>query len=538
MPTIPHYRDLAQRDVTIYLLAESVTEEAVVAKLAAYREYPIQAGRTAARLFVKSNQSDEGPVWAALFENQVRPDAFGLVASVSGFMLIKVSERLFALTFGAGRFVLDDDWLEERFGFYTVLNLVDSDQIRSIDKRSLDAVGRQTRVQTSRGTTVREFGVDYERDLLRAVVGKPREEDLGMRVTGTSALRAAVRINLANLPRLLAKYLQESTSISYRRKFPGIDQLKPVFDERQIARLDRTVVEALNDRNIEAFSVGVPEIIDWQQVGVFRVEGLHDATDHRDLSLADIVRIGADVGLAWTANDLQRIRISVLDSEGIRQGRWSLRNCLFGQVTYQRKEWVLSSGTWYCVSNDLVADVNDAFSAVERLNGLPAFGNPSEAEYCTSLAAADAAWAVMDRDPVVFGGGRSSVEFCDLFNLQARTLLHVKRYAGSAPLSHLFQQALVSGETFKTVPEFRRLVNAKLPAAHKLDDCDRPPEGFRIALGIVRPGQLDLPFFAKVTLRNTVRLLTGFNFNVLLAHIDVREDWARAAVARRRVQAH
>ena len=66
--------------------------------------------------------------------------------------------------------------------------------------------------------------------------------------------------------------------------------------------------------------------------------------------------------------------------------------------------------------------------------------------------------------PIRFGRGRSLVEFCDLFNREEKVLLHVKRYGGSAPLSHLFQQALVSGEAFRTESEFRRLANAKLPA--------------------------------------------------------------------------
>ena len=180
MATIRNYRELPQRDLTIYLLAESVTEEQVVAHLGDLREHRIQVPGTTGRLFVKPNQTDEGPAWARFFENQIAGRALGMVASVSAVFLIQVSARLFALTFGGGRFLLDDDWFDERFGFYSVLNLVVPDQIRSVDKRSLDAVGRQTRVQTSRGTTVREFGVDYERDLLRAVVGKPREEDLGL----------------------------------------------------------------------------------------------------------------------------------------------------------------------------------------------------------------------------------------------------------------------------------------------------------------------------------------------------------------------
>jgi uncharacterized protein (TIGR04141 family) len=534
VPTIPNHRDLPARDLTIYLLQEAVTEDQVAAKLAGCTEHRIAVGRTTGRLFSQAVRNNAGPKWAALFEDQVDRGALGLVASVSAVFLIRTSGRLFAFTFGAGRFLLDDDWFEERFGFYAVLNLVDANQIRSVDKKSLDAIGRQTRVQTTRGATVRDFGVDYERDLLRAVVGTPREEDLGTRVVGATALHASVRIDLANLQRLLAKYYDQSRSHSYRRKFPGIDQLRPVTDEDQMSRLNARVIQALNDGDVDAFSLAVPDIIDWQQVSVFRYEGLRDATNHYELNVRDLLRLATDAGHQWSAADLNRIRIGILDADGNARERWALRKCLFGQLRFQGKQWVLSSGLWYSVAEDLVAEVDEAFNAIERLDGLPHFDHETEAEYCRHLSLRDGVWALMDRRPITFGGGRSSVEFCDLFSRGSSTLLHVKRYAGSGPLSHLFQQALVSGETFRTVPEFRRLVNEKLPHQHQLADWQPTPQGFRVALGIVRPGDLTLPFFSKVTLRNTVRLLRGFDFNVVLAHIDVGQARARAAVARRR----
>jgi uncharacterized protein (TIGR04141 family) len=534
VPTIPNYRDLPARDLTIYLLEQTVEEEQVVAALADCTEHRITVGRTSGRLFVKAVHNNDGPRWATLFEDQVNPRELGLVASISAVLLITISDRLVALTFGAGRFLLSDDWYEERFGFYSVLNLVDPNQIRSVDKKSLDAIGRQTRVQTSRGATVRDFGVDYERDLLRAVVGTPRENDLGTRVVGATALHASVRVDLANLERLLAKYYDLSRSHSYRRKFPGIDQLSVVTSEDQISRLDGRVIEALNDADINAFSLAVPEVVDWQRVSMFRYYGLRDSTDHYELAIEDLLRLATEAGDQWSLGDLSRIRIGIVDADGNPQERWTLRKCLFGQLRFQGKQCVLSSGVWYSVAEDLVAEVDENFDALERLNGLPHFGHRTEADYCQEVCVRDASWALMDRRPITFGGGRSSVEFCDLFSRASSTILHVKRYAGSGPLSHLFQQALVSGESFRTVPEFRRLVNEKLPQAHQLADWQEMPQGFQVALGIVRAGELTLPFFSKVTLRNTVRLLRGFDFRVLLAHIDVPPVRALAAVARRR----
>lgn len=55
------------------------------------------------------------------------------------------------------------------------------------------------------------------------------------------------------------------------------------------------------------------------------------------------------------------------------------------------------------------------------------------------------------RDPL---GARSALEICDLLGPD-NELIHVKRAAGSAPLSHLFSQGLVSAQSLVTSPMVR-----------------------------------------------------------------------------------
>ena len=42
-----------------------------------------------------------------------------------------------------------------------------------------------------------------------------------------------------------------------------------------------------------------PEIIDWQQVAVFRFDGLRDANDHHELRVFDLIQLAEEDGLAW-----------------------------------------------------------------------------------------------------------------------------------------------------------------------------------------------------------------------------------------------
>jgi uncharacterized protein (TIGR04141 family) len=207
--------------------------------------------------------------------------------------------------------------------------------------------------------------------------------------------------------------------------------------------------------------------------------------------------------------------------------RWSLYDCVHAELENAGKTFVLSAGRWYQVHRSLVDDVNQFFKDVKRLSSqLPPYQDKDEAAYCKRVGATGTDWAVMDRKPIRYGGGRSQVEFCDLFSGSGKTLLHIKRYGGSAPLSHLFAQALVSGETFKLETDFRQKLNTKLPARHRLTSPVSSPEGFRVVLGVIKAGSFDLPFFAKVTLRNTAKRLAGYGFKVLLAPIGVDQAFA------------
>jgi uncharacterized protein (TIGR04141 family) len=91
-------------------------------------------------------------------------------------------------------------------------------------------------------------------------------------------------------------------------------------------------------------------------------------------------------------------------------------------------------------------------------------------------------------------------------------------------LSHLFAQGLVSGELFRRDEEFRRMVNAKLPASYRLGasvgciDAAR----FEIVYAIVSKSTkaLNIPFFSKVNLRNADRRLKTFGYRVSLLKVQ------------------
>ena len=130
----------------------------------------------------------------------------------------------------------------------------------------------------------------------------------------------------------------------------------------------------------------------------------------------------------------------------------------------------------------------------------------------------------------MFGGGPNRIEFCDLYT-KDRDLIHVKRYGGSSVFSHLFAQGTVSGELFRMEPDFRRLVNDKLPLSHRIDNHRRQPDRdeYRIVFAVVSKqtgAGLSLPFFSRLNLRSAARRLQAYGYRVAIAKIPLEPEFA------------
>lgn len=127
----------------------------------------------------------------------------------------------------------------------------------------------------------------------------------------------------------------------------------------------------------------------------------------------------------------------------------------------------------------------------------------------------------MDRNLTYHGG---SIEFCDLFSRE-KELIHVKQYGGSATLSHLFYQGVVSAEFFQMDSKYRKLIKQKLPAPfQKLVSEARPkPQEYHVVYAVISASdkEFTMPFFSRVGIRHAIRRLEGFGYGVSLAKIGV-----------------
>ena len=198
-------------------------------------------------LFVKRPHG-KPPSWARFFDGQVGPEVFGKAKSTGAVLLVTVESRHFAVLFGIGRHFLHPLAIEQRFGLLVTLNTVNPRKIRSIDKASLDRQGMQSRTQASRDATAREFGLDFDADLIKAVAGTPAGGLPGEAIAGFDALHINTRVNLDELRARVGDYLKLSREKTYRKEFAWIDQVREVRDAALTERLTVALVEGLKSQ--------------------------------------------------------------------------------------------------------------------------------------------------------------------------------------------------------------------------------------------------------------------------------------------------
>jgi len=131
--------------LTVALLKADLTREDVLHDPNGVASHVVPSIGEAPSLFVAST-SPHPPPWQGFLDAHVAGGLTGLyAASSSAVLLIEASERLFAVTFGQGRHLLNAEAFEHDFGLKVVLNSVAPDQLKSVDSKTIDETTMHTR---------------------------------------------------------------------------------------------------------------------------------------------------------------------------------------------------------------------------------------------------------------------------------------------------------------------------------------------------------------------------------------------------------
>lgn len=514
------------RSLSIYLLKPDISGPADAVRRHPYiRRVSIGRGRGAIGVLYHRATPLRAPRWVEFFGSHVDPRDFES-SSVAAVLIVRAGGQLFAVTFGHGRHLLDPASYEENFGLRVTLNSVSPDHIRTIDRKTLDATGRHSREQASRNIPIIEFGLDIDKDILRAVTGPPEDPRLGLRLAGADALSIIAEVELGDLRDRLGVYLAQYRRRTYQERFPWVDNIREVRDSTVSAALDSELEARIRERQLERIWMAVPDLVDWHDVAGFtftRAEGVALLDDISFESYLSHVRRPEDLSL----EAVRRHRVFCISAEtDAPKADWPVYKCIYAELDRAGRTYLLNGGRWYQVARDYVREVDQAVRRIPSSSTIvfPQYDDPSEAAYNTRLERADPAmFALMDRRTVRYGGGSSRIEFCDLYT-RRREMVHVKRYGGSSSLSHLFAQGAVAARLFLSDQQFRRELDRLLPASHRLRDTRSQPRAsdYEVAYAIASKdrGPLLLPFFSRVTLRSTDQQVRNMGYRVTLTKIQ------------------
>lgn len=486
-------------------------------------------------LYVRGSQSFP-PKWLSFFDGflkkEIEENIFN--SSSSAVFLVKHDGKIFAFTFGYGRSFLNLDLVEDNFGLKVALNSIDADKIRSVDIKNLDTVVRHSKVQTSQAGTVDNFGLNIDRDILNAVTGLSNDPALGKQVSGAMSLHVSIPIKIDGLPEFSTLLLKKFAEKTYKESFPWVDHITDVKNAVLSEELDGLLVKAIHETNFEQLFLAIPEVVDWELVHGFKYKPSDDEVKE-DIDIRDVLPSDEELKDKVSVGWLKRKSVLCVSSDSEEPiYSWSLYKCINYEVKRNGKDsatYLLNAGKWFKIDTEYVKSVSDDIEDIPEYSNFqfPKHEGESEGDYNKKVYDANKQRCfLMDMKLIHYGGGQNKVEFCDLF-VDKKDFVHVKRFRGSAYLSHLFFQGHNSAYLLLTDLGFLKEVNKKLPREWKFSETKQiRSSNYEIVFAViskVKKGVKDIfPFFSKVSLLQIFRQLKAYGYKVSIAKIGIKSS--------------
>ena len=518
--------------LTVFLIKESYKKIEDFLSFKGFEVVSVESGGKQIGTLIYKGGFESTPAWVSIFEGLPGFDST-LIRNQSSKALyvVKHEGRWFCFTFGHSRHLIDELAYERNFGLIVTLNLGDPAAIKSIDKTNIGHISLHSREQATREIELSGFEFDNDIDLLKSVTAKSDASDAEEQETfsGRDSVTICTTVNLYTLTSITKRLYAAFKSKKYKKDYPWIDKITEERDSQVVDALDNALLDKVLQQDFHKIWLAIPEVVDWEQIRGFafkhKTEGPTKSGPalSMDLDINDWFAV-ARVDDTLTVKQLKSKKVFIYWQDGQGPSSWSLYRCFNAEIDLKSKKYILSDGDWYNIDPDYVREISDYFDSVpnSKIN-LPPYGTNTEPNYLKAVAKLGD-YTLMDRQVVMIGGGRSRIEFCDLYRKDRKEIIHVKKYGGSSLLSHLFSQAIVSGGCFLHEPDFRARLNEILPDACKLKDHKEQPVAshYEVCMAIMskEKGPLELPFFSKVSFKHAVKSLRNLGYKVAKLKIE------------------
>lgn len=472
----------------------------------------------------------------------------------------KNKDYAFLLAFGMAYHDIKEDVLDKKFGMIVAKNVIDPKRISSVDAVSL-VNQMKSRIQPAESESLGFIGLDYDSSQLKNMVGFPEKnfENMMSHISGAKNIRVTNRFTADKLDSLLEKIIDIYESDGAKGKFPELENIVHIEDEKLIATLDENLIGKKSFLDEDAF-LNWPDIVDttkdytYQYVLEKRKSSEFDKVSKEDFSL-----FLNEAHLSMEKGFLEKVKVVQIEhsEENIRKAI-NLKNCLSFCCNLKNEKYGLHDGSWYCFDKNFEKTLNVFLESylVDKPEYLSDFVHEAAPKDKKDIK--DKYWVEdkYNREQENFASkiylldknnaqnGKSKVEFCDLLywgNTNRIQLIHNKLGTHSATLSHLFNQGAVAAESLVRYAEFKKQLKEKLDEKllnesnckkNKLTKKERElidKDRFEIIYCVItqKVNYSDsknkkinyLPLFSKIALRNAIRRLNAINIKANVCFI-------------------
>lgn len=486
--------------------------------------------------FLQTNRKRQPP-WASFIRQYY---AFDDIENVSNslILLIEISayskKHFFAIVGGQGFTGINKARLKFDFGLKVVLNTIDPTKISIFDSKDFNANQKQSRITFAKGNPIQEFQFDENAELLNLMCGKPIDTNFATRVSGAVPLHLSTEINFSEIGKKCQFLLRKYRALDYKRTFPFIDKFKPIEDEAIINRLNKELVDYIAAEEFANISLSVPTLDDFDTSNSYEYHLAGETLKSDEFGIEQVFEIIKQAKrYPLTVGMLQLIEIKVFDSSGIFKRSFNF----FEVIVFEYKDakgnsYFLNNSQWIKIDSKYVTDVEKEFNnipIISDLSYLPKWnGKESEESYNAKLD--QTKFCIYDKR--LFSdkapSSTSKIEICDAFDRVNKRLVCVKKYSGSATLSHLFAQGSVSLQLLADYAKYRSFF-CKRTNDH-FSTKEFKPEKLKVsdysvvyAIATSRTSSFSkiIPFFSKINILTHIRIIKMKGAKVALYKIEI-----------------
>ncbi len=444
--------------------------------------------------------------------------------------LVEDPNVLYAITWGAGHFLLKPAAIQRNFGIRCALNLMSADKPNSskwdperLKSITAKRIGPNTYIyqgQFAKEATLDSFPFSIDADQLRSITGMPvKAEDWGKSISGGISLHIKAPEKPADIVKVCKKVDLIYSGVDYKNSFSWIDNFKPIDDDETISELNNEVVERIKLNNLDGLTLAVPTLVQFENIEKYGYQHNGKIKEIEEPSLDNFRQYLSGEGILTTLTKdhlYEEIDLKTWDASGDENHAWKTGSCITGDFVHNNKTYIIDEGGYYEIDKDYLDSLNRYVDGIKKCQpALPPATKEmkTEDDYVVKLPQKLGGDAILLHKMTIRRPGSTAIEICDVA-LKEKKYIHVKKGTCSSSLSHLFSQALVSGELLLMDGEFRKMVKDKVDEQAKEDkdsykwiyDAKFEPTDQEIVMAIMtgckeKEVSKLLPFFSKVNLK-------------------------------------